>query len=113
MAQLSFSDVQDHLQSLCSIYGAEAATGHHLSLREAGCTRAAGCALQLPGKETVLQRDVRALRPCPGSLWGVRGAACGAGRDWDMAIPPGHPLPLPFPLPQLAEGQQKASFWTP
>lgn len=49
-AQLSFSDVQDHLQSLCSIYGAESATGDHLSLREAGCKRAAGCALQLPGK---------------------------------------------------------------
>lgn len=51
--------------------------------------------------------------PCPGSLRGVRGDARGAGRDWAMAIPPGHPLPLPFPLPQLAEGQQKASFWTP
>lgn len=49
-AQLSSSDVQDHLQALCSIYGAEAATGDHLSLREAACTRAAGCALHLPGK---------------------------------------------------------------
>lgn len=64
-AQLSSSDVQDHLQALCSIYGAEAATGDHLSVQEAGCTRAAGCALHSPGKEAVLQRDVRALPGLP------------------------------------------------